>query len=78
VQLTDKERVHHSEEFHVDMPFAIRILPERGIYIHEWGFCNSSGGESAGCVHVCPPNAETVYNWVDGPTRMTIDYPWTR
>jgi aquaporin Z len=76
VQTTDKEIKHWSTEFQVWMPFAIRIWPQRGIYIHEWGFCRVAQGQSAGCIHVCPGNAEKIYNWVDGPTRITIKYPW--
>jgi hypothetical protein len=76
VHAKDKERVHHSQEFNCDMPFAILILPARGIFIHEWAYCSSEDGPSQGCIHVCPPNAEAVFNWIEDPTRITIEYPW--
>lgn len=77
LQTSDKELLHHSHEFAgVDMPYALRVYSERGIYIHEWQFCSSAGGTSAGCIHLCSPTAKLVYDWIDGPTRITIEYPW--
>jgi hypothetical protein len=76
VTAADKELLHHSIEFNCDMPYAIRIWGQRGIYIHEWGYCRASDGPSEGCIHLCRPNAATVFNWITGPTRITITYPW--
>lgn len=77
VQATDKHGTHHSAEFGVDMPFSILIWGQRGIYIHEFP-CTlaTNGGPSAGCIHLCPGDAAKVYNWVAGPTRITIQYSW--
>jgi hypothetical protein len=72
----DKELLHHSIEFDVDMPYAIRIWPARGIYIHQWDFCRVEDGASAGCIHLCQASAKTVFDWVTDPTRITISYPW--
>jgi lipoprotein-anchoring transpeptidase ErfK/SrfK len=59
------------------MHFAILIMGDRGIYIHEGDdTIATNGGESAGCIHLAPGNAEAFWNWVSGPTRITIDYPW--
>jgi L,D-transpeptidase-like protein len=75
VRKSDKERLHHGTEFHCDVAFAILILPERRIVIHEWSYCDSADGPSEGCIHVCRRNAEAVFNWVEEPTRITIEYP---
>lgn len=72
----DKHGTHFSEEFQVWMQYSILIWGQRGIYIHEWDFCRASEGSSAGCIHLCPGAAETVYNWISGRTRITISYPW--
>lgn len=76
ITTSDKQGTHYSNEFHVWMPYSILIWGQRGIYIHEWPFCQASGGASAGCVHLCPRHAATVYNWIVGRTRITISYPW--
>lgn len=77
INVSDKERVHRSAEFGVDMPFALRIWGQRGIYIHEFP-CSlrTNNGPSAGCIHLCAGDAEKVYEWVVGRTRVTIEYPW--
>lgn len=73
----DKFRTKYSNEYKVDMNFAILIMGLRGIYIHEGAdTLAGNGGESAGCIHVGPGNAEAFWNWVDGPTRIQINYPW--
>ncbi|MGU3543369.1 L,D-transpeptidase [Methylobacterium sp. A52T] len=73
----DKFRKKYSNEFNVWMEFAILIMGDRGIYIHEGDdTIATNGGESAGCIHLAPGNAEAFWNWVSGPTRITIDYPW--
>lgn len=73
----DKKGTHHSKEFNVDMPYAILIWGQRGIYIHE-GPANlrENGGPSAGCIHLGTGDASRVYNWVTGRTRIRISYPW--
>jgi hypothetical protein len=83
VTTADKELLHISREFNgpdgrpARMPFAIRIWPARGIYIHEWGYCQYAPGQtSEGCIHLCPGDAVRVYNWIVGRTRITIHYPW--
>lgn len=73
----DKFRRRFSNEFGVWMEFAILIMGARGIYIHEGpDTLAGNGGESAGCIHLGSGNAERFWNWVDGPTRITIEYPW--
>ena len=80
VSATAKERNHYSREFKVDMPFAIRIWGQKGIYIHEGrASLKTSGGQpSHGCIRLARPNAEKVYNWLQGRTKVTFTYPWTR
>jgi hypothetical protein len=79
---SDKERRHISREFNnVPMPFSIRIWGQCGIYIHEWGYCTVAGSPSGpdaahGCIHLCSPDAESVFNWVQRRTRILINYPW--
>lgn len=77
VSTADKYGTHYSEEFHVDMPYSILIWGQKGIYIHEFP-CTiaTNDGPSAGCIHLCPVYAAQVYNWITGPTRITIEYPW--
>lgn len=74
---TDKFRRKFSNEFQVWMDFAVLIMGQRGVYIHE-GPDNiaDNGGPSAGCIHLSSPNAEAFYQWIDEPTRILIDFPW--
>jgi hypothetical protein len=60
------------------MRFAILVVPQWGVYIHEWlpEASISAGGPSHGCIHLDEGNAEKVYKWVDAPTQLTINYPW--
>jgi len=77
VNETDKERLHKSKEFNVDMPFAIKIWGQLGIFIHEFpDNLRDNGGPSAGCVHLSKKNAPKVFNYVAGRTRIKITYPW--
>lgn len=73
----DKFRRKYSNEFQVWMDFAILIMGQKGIYIHEGpDNLEDNGGPSAGCIHLAPGNAEEFYNWVSGRTRIQISYPW--
>jgi hypothetical protein len=75
----DKFLTKFSNEFQVDMPHAILIWGQRGIYIHEWpGRARRAvyGQMTAGCIHLSPSDALSVYDWINGPTRVTIEYPW--
>lgn len=77
VNTTDKYRTKFSQEFQVTMEFAILIWGQRGIYIHYGDdTIAANGGVSAGCIHVEEPQIESFYNWITGPTRITISYPW--
>lgn len=65
------------------MPWAILIWGQKGIYIHGWpGEASVAGydGGPAGCIHVQSDNAtndaKTLYDWVDGRTRVEFEYPW--
>lgn len=73
----EKERVHHSREFGVDMHYAIRIWGQKGIYIHEGAATlANNGGPTGGCIHLGPGHAKKVYDWLDKRTRIVIKYPW--
>ncbi|MEY9404569.1 L,D-transpeptidase [Bradyrhizobium japonicum] len=77
VEGVDKYKLWHSTEFDADMPWAVKIWGQKGIFIHEGpNNLNDNGGESAGCIHLAPPDAENFYNWVTGRTRIQISYPW--
>ncbi|WP_427308935.1 L,D-transpeptidase [Cupriavidus sp. H39] len=73
----DKFEKKYSNEFQVDMTYAVLIMGARGIYIHE-GADNlkDNEGPSAGCIHLAPGNAKQFYDWVSKPTRIVISYPW--
>ncbi|MGC2236677.1 MAG: L,D-transpeptidase [Pyrinomonadaceae bacterium] len=73
-----KERVHRSKEYNVDMPYAVKIWGQLGIYIHEFpdNLQENGGSPSKGCIHVGKGNAEQVYNYVVTRTRIRIKYPW--
>ncbi|MEW6126207.1 MAG: L,D-transpeptidase [Acidobacteriota bacterium] len=74
---TVKKTLHHSKEFNVDMPFAIRIWGQMGIFIHEFpDNLSENGGPSAGCIHVGKPNSKRVFDYIVTRTRITIEYPW--
>ena len=75
----DKFLTKFSNEFQVEMPHAILIWGQRGIYIHEWpGSARRAvyGDVTAGCIHLNPSDALAVYDWIDGRTRITTEYPW--
>jgi len=77
VEGVDKYKVWHSSEFGVDMPWAVKIWGQKGIFIHEGpNNLKDNDGESAGCIHLGSPDAEDFYNWVTGRTRIQISYPW--
>jgi hypothetical protein len=77
VEGVDKYKLWHSTEFDVDMPWAVKIWGQKGIFIHEGpNNLKDNGGESAGCIHLAPPDAEKCYNWITGRTRIQISYPW--
>jgi len=69
---TDKFQERFSEEFQVTMKWAVLLGWQRGLFIHEGAdSIAENGGVSAGCIHLAEPNAKTVYDWVDGKTRIT-------
>lgn len=72
---TDKFEKKYSKEYDVWMNWAVLIMGNRGIYVHE-GADNLSdnGGATAGCIHL--KDAKDFYNWVTGRTRILISYPW--
>lgn len=79
----DKFPIKHSDEFNVDMPNALLIWGQKGIYIHGWpgvATVESYGHDTAGCVHLSTDGEKSdsmkVYDWVDGRTRILISYPW--
>lgn len=77
VSVKEKFRVRHSEEFGVDMPWAILIDWRHGAFIHEGpARLESNGGPSAGCIHLGPGDAEKVWGYVTGKTRVLITRPW--
>jgi lipoprotein-anchoring transpeptidase ErfK/SrfK len=65
-----KERVHRSREFSVDMPWAVLWIGQRGVYFHEWPGLE----HSMGCIHLLPGDAERVYNWISGRTRVVFHW----
>jgi lipoprotein-anchoring transpeptidase ErfK/SrfK len=61
------------------MNYAIRIWGQQGVFIHEWPAPTTyvaNGGPTHGCIHLEIGNAKNVYDWVDGRTRVTMQYPW--
>ncbi len=79
----DKWPTKYSNEFRVEMPWAVLIWGQVGIYIHGWpgeATVAAYGGDSNGCIHLrsddTRDDAKSVYQWVDGSTRIVIDYPW--
>ncbi len=75
---TDKFLRKFSDEYQVWMEFAVLIMGQRGIYIHEGApTLEENGGEpSAGCIHLGEGDAKDFYDWVTGRTRILISYPW--
>jgi hypothetical protein len=78
VEGEDKFLRKFSNEYQVWMHWAVLIMGNRGIYIHEGPVTlRENGGPTAGCIHVATGDAERIYNWIDGRTRITIEYPWS-
>ncbi|MCP4748771.1 MAG: L,D-transpeptidase [Desulfobacteraceae bacterium] len=86
-----KKHPYFSQEYICDYPtsgqigvpcrmnYSILIWGQRGIFIHEWPTTATyagNGGSTAGCIHLEIGDAKNVYDWVDTPTRITMDYPW--
>lgn len=90
VTTNDKYRVKYSGEYVVqqldgssqpaEMPYAILIWGQRGIYIHAWPgsptIAGNGGRPTSGCIHLSQSDAPKVFNYVDTRTRITISYPW--
>eukprot|EP01006_Ploeotia_vitrea_P064267 TRINITY_DN87428_c0_g1_i1.p1 TRINITY_DN87428_c0_g1~~TRINITY_DN87428_c0_g1_i1.p1 ORF type:complete len:112 (-),score=8.49 TRINITY_DN87428_c0_g1_i1:63-398(-) len=72
INTSDKKGTHISGEYDAEMPFAILIWGQRGVYIHQWPCLENSSG----CLHLLEGDAKKVYDWVDGRTRVLIEYPW--
>lgn len=66
----EKQAVHHSNQYDVDMYYSVLFNWEGGIFIHEW---DSLYG-SAGCIHLLSGDAEEFYNWVDCPTNIRLEW----
>ena len=63
------------------MKYSILVVPAWGVFIHEWpgpATYAGNGGPSHGCIHLETGDAELVYNWVDEPTHLIINYPWPK
>lgn len=83
-----KQNPHYSAKYSCDpysdplgrciMKYSILLVPRWGVYIHEWvpGASITAGGRSHGCIHLDTGNAEKVYNWVDAPVLLSVNYPW--
>jgi len=73
----DKFPMWYSREFGgAQMPWAILIWGQRGIFIHQGPATVSNGDRSQGCIRLPGSSAKTVYDWITGRTRITISYPW--
>jgi lipoprotein-anchoring transpeptidase ErfK/SrfK len=73
----EKFKSRYSSEYRVQMEWAILLGWERGLFIHEGpATLKENGGESAGCIHIAKPDAEKLWRWVTGPTRITLTAPW--
>lgn len=68
-----------SSEFNnAEMPWAVKIWGQKGIFIHEGpDTLADNGGPSQGCIHLRSPNAKDFYDWITGQTRIQISYPWS-
>ncbi len=64
-----KQELHLSREFgNARMPWAILIVGQRGIDIHEWPCL----GNSSGCIHLLKGDAKEVYDAFSEKTRVLI------
>jgi hypothetical protein len=69
----DKFPVRRSIEYNVDLNWVTIMDGNKGYWIHEGDIARRS---SAGCVNLESEDAKTVYDWIDGATRITIAAPW--
>lgn len=59
------------------MYWSVKLVGDKGIFVHQGpDNLRDNEGPSGGCIHLAPPNAEDFYNWITGPTRILISYPW--
>jgi hypothetical protein len=59
------------------MYWSVKLVGDKGIFVHQGpDNLRDNGRPSGGCIHLAPPNAEDFYNWITGPTRILISYPW--
>jgi lipoprotein-anchoring transpeptidase ErfK/SrfK len=61
------------------MNYAVLIWGQQGVFIHEWptpATYAGNNGPTHGCIHLDRGNARLFYDWVDGPTRLRIEYRW--
>lgn len=74
-----KERRHWSTQYHVWMPYAMRVV--RGIFIHEvpvrpdgvqYGAAELGRPVSAGCIRVGVGSAKRLYDWARVGTTVLI------
>ena len=77
INASDKDHNHYSKEFNCELPYAVKLDGTRGIYLHEDVTTGDlSHKNSHGCINLLPGEAESVYNWIKGRTRIVISYNW--
>lgn len=78
-EILSKTPNHWSTQYHVDMPYAMRVV--RGIFIHEvpiapdgrrLGVNDLGRPVSAGCIRVGIGDAERLYRWAEIGTPVII------
>ena len=69
----DKFPVRRSIFCDCDLNWVLIMDGTQGFWIHEGVIDRPT---SAGCINLTASDAEAVYNWVAGRTRITIDAPW--
>ncbi len=68
-----KEPSHHSQEYDVEMKWAVLWDGTTGIYFHEADELTGS----AGCIHLLEGDAEKFYDAIIEGERVRIIFKWT-
>lgn len=67
----------HSKEFNCDLPWAVLLIGQRGVYLHEDVTSGDlSHGNTHGCINLLAADAQSVYKAITGNVRVLTKTSW--